>query len=309
MRIRLGLAMMIAALAAGGCDRKPVVECGAADSMETVATLVKEQVEKQSAAKLRGDDGARLVSLSKIRAAVNQLTVVLEDIRTSKEDPNSTKRFCTANLRVRFATDLLDDAERARAAAGEPDVSDLADSNDVERRADSFMSNVEFNIQATDDGRKVYAEAETGNALFGFTAEVLASALLRASVEEGRRAEDQASAAAAQEQEAALTAQRTANLQSARVDNQLAVQTIGATWKALTDDTRARLLPIQRAWIGKKEADCRVEAASASTDQTEREVARLTCDTRMTGERTSWLGAYRTDEVPTAAPSDSGTDM
>ena len=313
MRIGLGLATIAVggALAVAGCDRRTVVECSGASAASPVVSIVKEELERQVSNKVRGDGAARLVSLSKIRAAINQLTISLDDIRTSKEDPNSTKRFCSATLKVRFASDLLDDADRARTATESSSVSDLADANEVERRADSFSAPIDFNIQPTDDGSKVFAETESGNNLFGFAAEVLASALIRAKVEEGQRAEDQASAAAEQEQQNALVAQRAANLESAKTDNQLAVQTIGATWKALADETRARLLPVQRAWIRKKEADCRVEAASTSIDPSEREVARLMCDTRITQERITWLAGYRTDDV---APSsvlaeDAGADL
>lgn len=283
----------------GACERQPVA-CTAESAQEPVIAIVKEQLEKLVSDKVRQDDGVRAVGLSKIRAAIGQLAIAVEDIRTSKEDPNSTKRFCAGTIKIRFPSDALADAEKAREAAGGNTVSDLADANDVERHADSFTTPIDFNVQPTDDGNKVFAETESGNNMFGFAAEVVASGLMRASLEDAKRQVQQAADQHTAAESAALAAQRDANLMSARTDNQLATQTIAATWKALGPAVRDRLLPVQRAWIRKKDADCRVEAASSSTDPTEQEVARVNCDTRVTSERIEWLGPYR-NEVPEAS--------
>ena len=128
------------------------VQCTADSAQAPVVDIVKEQLEKLISSKVRSEDGARQVSLSKIRAAIGQLVIQIEDIRTSKEDPNSTKRFCSGTLKLRFPTDTLSDADRAREAAGLNDVTTLADNSDIERQADSFTTAVEFNVQPTDDG-------------------------------------------------------------------------------------------------------------------------------------------------------------
>jgi uncharacterized protein YecT (DUF1311 family) len=301
-KVQLVLASMLA-LGTAACNRNgTAVGCTAESAQAPVVEIVREQLEKSISAKVRGDDGARTVSLSKIRAAIGQLVIAIDDIRTSKEDPNSTKRFCTGTLKVRFATDALADADRTRETAGLNTVSALADAADVERHADSFTTAIEFNVQPTDDGEKVFAETESGNNMFDFAAEVLASGLLRASTENNQREQAQAQAQQTAEQTVALGEQRAANLASAKTDNQLAVQTIGATWQALAAATRQRLLPQQRAWIAKKSADCKVEAASASIDLNDKEIARLNCDTRITQERLTWLGNFR-DEGGDIAPT------
>lgn len=291
-------------LAAGlsACNKQPV-QCTAASAQSPVVDIVKEQLERSVGKSMRQGKGGHIASLSKIRAAIAQLTFAIEDIRTSKEDPNSTKRFCTGTLRIHFPADVLSDADRARQTANLNSVSDLADDDNVERHADSFTTTIEFNVQPTDDGSRVFAETESGTNMFQFAAEILSSSLMRASVEDAQRERQQATDQAAAEQNAALGEQRNANLASVRTDNQLATQTINAVWKALSSDTRAQLLPLQRAWIRKKTADCAVEAAAASTDPAEKEVARLGCDTKATQERSSFLQGYRGQEQP--APDDS----
>lgn len=291
------LALLWLATMLPACQRQ-AVQCTAASAQEPVVGIVKDQLERAVSTAVRKDDGARAVSLSKIRAAIAQLVIGIDDIRTSKEDPNSTKRFCTGTLKIRFPGDTLSDADSARANNGLGSVSDLADSNDIERHADSFTAAIEFNVQPTDAGDKVFAETESGNNMFSFAAQVLASGLMNASIADAKHAQQQAADQQAANQNAALGEQRNANLASAKTDNQLAVQTIAAVWKSLAPATRARLLPLQKAWIRKKDADCQVEAASASTDPTDMEVAKLACDTRAEQERTSWLQPYRGETSP-----------
>jgi uncharacterized protein YecT (DUF1311 family) len=130
--------------------------------------------------------------------------------------------------------------------------------------------------------------------------EVLASSLLHNVLQQAAATEQQAQQAQQAQQNSALSEQKAANLNSAQTDNKLALQSILAVWRAIPAAIRVQLLPQQRAWVRKKDADCRVEAASASTDPTEIEVARLTCDTRTTQERISFLQPYR--EEPGDAP-------
>ena len=300
--------MLLVTVALSTCQHHSAVQCTAASAREPVIGIVKEQLERAVSTDVRRGDGARAVSLSKIRAAIAQLVIDIDDIRTSKEDPNSTKRFCTGTLKIRFPADTLTDADSARQTSGLNSVSDLADGSDIERQADSFTSPLDFNVQPTDAGDKVFAETESGTGMFTFAAQVLASGLMNTSIVDAKRVQQQAVDQQTATQNAALAEQRNANVGSAKTDDQLAIQTINAVWGSLAPDTRARLLPLQKAWLRKKTADCRVEAASASVDPVEMEAARLICDTRAQRERITWLQQYRGDiSNPENQPSVSQT--
>lgn len=300
--LALGTCLGSIALLAACNSSGTAVACTAESAQQPVVDIVKNELEKRVSRALRREGGAS--SSSKIRAAIAELTIGLEDIRTSKVDPNSTKRFCAGTLGIRFPTKTLADADDARQAADLNSVSDMADAADVERNADRFSTDIEFNVQPTDAGDKVFAETESGNNMFEFAAELLSSSLLRAATEDSRRAEQQVTEQAAVEQNAAVAEQRNANLASVRAENQLATQTINAVWKGIPAGMRGRLLPLQRAWVRKKTADCRVEAAAASTDPTDRESARLACDTRLTGERVGYLNQFRGEEPVTPPPEE-----
>src|SRR5579859_1086662 len=186
-------------------------------------------------------------------------------------------------LKLRIPERSLNNADSSRQKIGLNSVSQLADQSDIERQADAFTHPIDFDVQPTDDGSKVFAETENGNPMFDFAAEVIASDLLRSTIENAQRQQqleqDQQQAA----QTAAQAAQRVTGLTAAKADDQLANPTIDAQWKALPRPLRAQLLAAQRAWSAKKDADCRVQAAAASIDPSEMEAARLTCDARSHG--------------------------
>lgn len=86
--------------------------------------------------------------------------------------------------------------------------------------------------------------------------------------------------------------QKQAEHDKAVADNKLSTQGITAAWNAIETSTRTDILPRQRAWIKSKDANCSVEAASASLNQTEQETARLKCDTEANRSRIEWLKQY-----------------
>lgn len=301
---------MVAALFATwwftGFGMKPEAQCSSSQATSTTIGVLKEALEKATYAKGTGSDNSQSVSKSNIRAAVAQIVFTLEDVRTTREDPNSTKRFCQGTLKIRFPADDLSNADDARSAAGLGTVTQLADSNDVERDADTFSAKVDYDIQPTDSGDKLFAETETKSPIMNVSSEILASSLLHNVLQTAAAAEQQQQQAQKAQEDAALAEQKAANLNSAKTDNQLATQAILAVWRAIPAATRAQLLLQQRAWARKKDADCRVEAASTSTDPSEMEVARLNCDTRVTQERTTLLQSFRTqapDEEGDAQPT------
>jgi uncharacterized protein YecT (DUF1311 family) len=285
-----------------GHGKKPEVECSSSEAVSTTIGVLKEALEKQTFAKASGGDN-QSVSKSSIRAAIAQIVFTLEDIRTTKTDPNSTKRFCEGTLKIRFPAEDISNADDARSAAGLGTVTQFADANDVDREANVFSAKADYDVQPTDTGDKVFAETETKSPIMNVASEVLASSLLHNVLQQAAANQQQEQQAQQAQQSAALAEQKAANLNSAKTDNQLAVQSILAVWRSIPASTRAQLLAQQRAWSRKKDADCRVEAATASTDPTEIEVARLNCDTRLTQERINVLQPYR-EQVLDGAPQE-----
>lgn len=288
-------------------NEPPQVECSSSEAVSTTIDLLKEALAKQTFSKASGTENAQAVSKSSIRAAIAQIVFTLQDVRTTRKDPNSTKRFCEGTLKIRFPAEDLTNADDARSAAGLGTVTQLADANDVDREADTFSAKADYDVQPTDTGDKLFSETETKSPIMNVASEVLASSLLHNVLQQAAAVQQQQQQTQQAQENAALAEQKAANLNSAKTDNQLAQQSILAVWRAIPPATRAQLLPQQRAWVRKKDADCRVEAASASTDPTDMEVARLNCDTRTTQERINLLQPYR-EQTPESIPQEQPSD-
>ncbi|MGZ8285140.1 MAG: hypothetical protein ACXW27_04590 [Allosphingosinicella sp.] len=281
------------------CDSlaKPSLTCTDADAVSTTLDVINSQVEKRVRNALKRDDGTAVVGVAKIRATLKQLRLSIEDIRTSKEDPNSTKKFCTGRLKVVVPPEVLEDAEKGRELAQQGSIADLAEQQNFESEANAFSSDLSYDVQPTDEGDKVYAQVEDGDNVYAFVSAVLASHLARKALENEKAQQQQAVAAQQQEEAAALAEQKSAALGEAKAEHQLAEQTINEVWQNFPAETRSSLLPLQRAWIKKKGADCRIEAAANSADPQEREASRLRCDSRLTYERVTQLRGYATDST------------
>jgi uncharacterized protein YecT (DUF1311 family) len=268
-----------------GCSPKAKLECSSLDATSATSDLVRDAIEKATWKLLTMNGQPSQVGHSRVRATIRQLLISIEDIRTAKEDPTSTKRFCTGNLTIRIPADVLADADAARGDANLANVSALADQSDMDREADTFKASFDYDVQPTDNGDKVYAETTILPKFSDFFAQVVASSLLKPVLEQAKVQQQQMVAAQQQQQAAAQNEKRQADLAQARADEELATQSINAVWKNIASDQRTTLLPDQRAWIRRKTADCDVEAAGASTDPIEQQTSRLKCDTRMTQER------------------------
>jgi uncharacterized protein YecT (DUF1311 family) len=282
----------------GGCG-KAELDCGSGQSIDTVIPIFQEQVERLTREGIVSEDGTRLASHAEVRALLDRLNMQITDVRTASRDPNSTKRFCSSRLVISIPKEIINEADATRRETGADSVTSAADRNDIEQQADKFLADVEYSVQPTDDGKSIFAEVIDSGNVEAFLSDVLIAQLSSRAVRRFR-AEEQAAllqqrqqeAAQAQEQARAATEQQQASLTQARVDSQLAAQVINEVWRGIPKPTRDRFLEQQRAWMRRKAADCRVEAASASIDPNEREIARLTCEARSDRYRADQLRPY-----------------
>ena len=297
-RICLPYLIVLIPLVLSGCG-KPVAKCTSEEGIELVGQIVSEQAEK-ILAENKFDDGTFMFDKAKIRATLDKIQITIESIRTSKEDPSSTKVFCEGEIKLIIPADMLNSAEKGKELSGGPKLSKYAESLGFDSNANAFSKKIEYNVQPTDDGKKIFAELENVAPMADLLDEVVAAALLKPLLE-SRKAEQAAQeirfkvGQAAQdeqlkaEQAQQLAEQKQANLGQAQADNALANQTINEVWKLLPENVRQLLLIQQRAWIKKKEIDCKLEAAGKSTDTMERETARLICDSNVTNARINEL--------------------
>lgn len=281
----------VAFLFASGCSQVTGMSnsCSGPDASAVTLDIVRDQVRKLAG---QQEEGAPALSKSKIRATVQQLKLTLEDVRTTKDDPNSTKQFCTGRLKLVAPANMVEDANQAREMAGLNSVEDLADTANVEANANAFTADVDFNVQPTDDGDKIYAQLESGDEAIAFIAELVRSHLLKTAISDHKAEQDRIAAEQEAAEAAASREEWSAAFEQAKAENKLAIDSINAIWKAIPSGARSRMLDVQRAWQRRKDASCRVEAASSATSEEEIALNRLRCDTREQNNRANELRQY-----------------
>ncbi|MCA6295824.1 MAG: DUF1311 domain-containing protein [Phenylobacterium sp.] len=270
------LAALLSGCGVAGAD------CASEASQEVILSILREQVGKAAEADLEAEDGTRLAGSSRIGATVAELKMTLEDIRTTKKDPDSTKRFCAGTARIVAPLTMIQDADQTRKLLDMGDVDSLFEQAGLKRSADALSFDIEYSVQPTDKRDKIYGEVDGAGFQLTALGQLVGAHLARREIEGATQAKAAQDAAAAAETARQVQAAQQADLDLSAAENKLAAQKINALWRALPDDTRSQLLELQRAWVRKKAADCDIEAAGASAEAVPREAARLRCDTRMT---------------------------
>lgn len=257
-------------------------DCASEASQQVILSILREQVGKAAEADLEAEDGTRLAGSSRIGATVAELKMTLEDIRTTKKDPDSTKRFCAGTARIVAPLTMIQDADQTRKLLDMGDVDSLFEQAGLKRSADALSFDIEYSVQPTDKRDKIYGEVDGAGFQLTALGQLVGAHLARREIEGATQAKAAQDAAAAAKTARQVQAAQQADLDLSAAENKLAAQKINALWRALPDDTRSQLLELQRAWVRKKAADCDIEAAGASAEAVPREAARLRCDTRMT---------------------------
>ncbi|MCA6299739.1 MAG: DUF1311 domain-containing protein [Phenylobacterium sp.] len=257
-------------------------DCASEASQQVILSILREQVGKAAEADLEAEDGTRLAGSSRIGATVAELEMTLEDIRTTKKDPDSTKRFCAGTARIVAPLTMIQDADQTRKLLDMGDVDSLFEQAGLKRSADALSFDIEYSVQPTDKRDKIYGEVDGAGFQLTALGQLVGAHLARREIEGATQAKAAQDAAAAAKTARQVQAAQQADLDLSAAENKLAAQKINALWRALPDDTRSQLLELQRAWVRKKAADCDIEAAGASAEAVPREAARLRCDTRMT---------------------------
>lgn len=275
------------------------VAAGSADCTGSAANGVILDIVRKEIIRLASEesDGNAHLSKAKIRATVQQLKLSLDDVRTTKNDPNSSKKFCTGTIKLVAPAEMVIDADDTRRMAGLNSIEDLADSANVEKGANTFSADIDYNVQPTDDGDKIFGEIEGGDAPIGFFAELTKDHLLKSAVANAKAEEDRLEAERNAAIDSANQEMAAATLQEAQANNKSAIDTIGAIWKAIPKPARDQMLPAQRAWIRKTGATCKVEAATAGGDENAMNVTRLNCETREQLARAEELRRFATESI------------
>lgn len=289
-----------------GCDKisaltQKSVDCTDPAAVDLVKTTFQKAVlnaTKDSVQNSNNTDSANL------RATINQITLLLDDIRTSKKDPQSTKNFCVGSLKATINADVISRANFVREHYSNKLVADDAFVQGIDFDANHTSYDIEYAVQPTDDGKKVFVELQNGTELASFLANVVIDASQKNDVQnqKSQQIKELAKAEATQKQQqqeaADAAAAATAIAQQEAQDSLAAISAeqekikaqldfkrkeFNTLWKSASADAQSSLTDDQAEWVKKRDEIC-IEKAKAATPERQ-EIVRMQCVTKLLGER------------------------
>ena len=280
--------------------------CGSPTAQAALAEFLHERVEKDTKQAIKDTGESKGYDAAKLRNSIESVKFSFDDVRTLSKAKDSTRQFCAAKLKINIPTKLLDEVNAILELAEQPGVGALATDHDLSKEVNTYIFDLEYSVQPTDDGSKLVAEMDTESSLIEFFTAffgvyAMSDEIKQLSLEEKReemaeererRQAEREAKAMEDEEQAALTEQAAAILNEAKVNNGLAVERLNAVWSALGKKGRAAFLDQQRAWLKRVAADCKVEAAGSSPSKAVREANRLNCETKAQWSRANYLEGY-----------------
>ncbi len=163
------------------CDKQEAkVNCSSESANKLISEEITKEVENKLADQKYTNTGEYILDKSKIRASLEQIKIVVESIRTTKEDPNSTKKFCSSILKVTIPNNMLTDAEKTKELLNKPKISDNARHLNIDNDINVFTKNdFEYSVQPTDDGKGLYVGSENTLAWIDLLQDITFSALYK----------------------------------------------------------------------------------------------------------------------------------
>ncbi|WP_312585878.1 lysozyme inhibitor LprI family protein [Acinetobacter sp.] len=261
------------------CDsditKQIVVETFSKNVSDIASTRVKELIETENVT----------IDMGKLRSTLQQITFNVTNVRTNNSDPNSKKNYCATDFIVNIPTQMIKDADTARAVYEENNIAQAAVLSDLSFENNQLKKEIEYFVQPTDDGKKVFVTLENPDALAFFVRDIAIDSLLKAArqnaaevakQEEIKRVAEES--AAAEEYQSVLLSEAQSNLDNAN-------ENLNLVWNSTTKEIRDQLLSEQRIWLKKRNLECKLESSNTENP----EIFRLNCETNMTNERTNEL--------------------
>ena len=291
MKFKL-LTLIGSMLFVSGCDKvQSITGSSVKCDNETAKQLVVESFSKTvgDVAALRVkelvDSENITIDMGKLRSTLQQITFNVNDVRTNNSDPNSNKQYCVTEFVVKIPDQMIKDADAARAIYDENNIAQSAILSDLSFESNQLKKEIEYLVQPTDDGKKVYVTLENPDALAYFVRDIAVDSLVKtarqnaaevAKQEEIKRIAEES--AVAEEYQSVLLSEAQSNLDKANAN-------LNLVWNATTKDVRDQLLAEQKIWLKKRDLECKLESSNTENP----EVFRLNCETSMTNERTNEL--------------------
>src|SRR5690606_21272065 len=198
------------------CDsditKQIVVETFSKNVSDIASTRVKELIETENVT----------IDMGKLRSTLQQITFNVTNVRTNNSDPNSKKNYCATDFIVNIPTQMIKDADTARAVYEENNIAQAAVLSDLSFENNQLKKEIEYFVQPTDDGKKGFVTLENPDALAFVVRDIASDSLLKAARQDAAEVAKQEEikrvaeeSAAAEEYQSVLLSEAQSNLDNA----------------------------------------------------------------------------------------------
>lgn len=162
-------------LTMAGCNKQPEVAVNATClSVETQAKVKSELLGKveRELRDSKHDDGTYMYDEAKIRATLTQTNIAIEKVITTRDDPDSSKKFCKGNLVISVPPVMFEEIKESERLFGQIEfdhaippgymnTSQYAREHGFSTSANTFTKEgFQYSTQPTDDKKEVSIELE-----------------------------------------------------------------------------------------------------------------------------------------------------
>lgn len=291
MKLKL-LALMTCMLLVSGCDKVQSiaggsVKCDDENAKQLVVEGFSKTVSDIASKRVKEliDTENVTIDMGKLRSTLQQITFNVNDVRTNNSDPNSKKQYCVTEFVVKVPDQMVKDADAARAVYDENNIAQAAVLSDLSFEANQLKKEIEYLVQPTDDGKKVYVTLENPDALAYFVRDIAVDSLVKTARQNAAEVAKQDEIKRVAEEEAAVQEYQSVLISEAKTNLDKANENLNLVWNSTTKEERSRLLDDQKIWLKKRELECKLESSNSDNP----EVYRINCETNMTTQRTSEL--------------------
>jgi uncharacterized protein YecT (DUF1311 family) len=286
--LRYTIFILASALILSACDMENPLsqsnsDCGSKETQTVLRDIIKTETEKT----LKDTDG---MDISKARATLAQIKITVDNVRTTKQDPNSSKKFCTGRIKLSVPSELYANIEQAFALTKkQTTLKDLFQTDGFEVNANVISRDFDYSTQPTDDKKTLYVELEQAKPLVSAVGALLTLDQMKSKLE-AKAIEEKAQETANME---ARVATAKADYEKAQRENTEARKSINATWNAMPKEKKDEILADQKAWVAQKKAQCgsisdtkqSAELDFNNAEVISKEIHKFDCDTNMTNQR------------------------
>lgn len=261
------------------CDNETakqlVVESFSKNVSDIASERVKELIETENVT----------IDMGKLRSTLQQITFNVTNVRTNNSDPNSKKNYCATEFIVKIPQQMVSDADAARAVYEENNVAQSAVLSDIGFENGQLKKEIEYFVQPTDDGKKVFVNLENPDGLAIFVRDIAIDSLMKSARQNAAEAAKQEEVKRIAEQTAAAEEYQSVLISEAQSNLDKANENLNLVWNATSKDVRNQLLGEQKIWLKKRDLECKLDSSNAENP----ELHRLNCETNLTSERTTEL--------------------